>query len=476
MRIRPETATPARAAARRPTRPSAEERASLRRSPAWRDVVLRRMLLVADIAACSLAVAGRAAWESSGWHAAAWALVGFPAWLLLAKLFGLYDLDQRRLRHLTTDEVPRLAGWALACSTVTMLILLAAPGVDPTASTSLRTWGLRLASVFVLRAVARRVWRGVYPPARTLLVGPEPRLRAIRRKLELFPDIHVEVVGMRERLASEDLDDPALLDSVDRVIVVAAAIDGDSLPRLIARCRGARVRVSVVPALHGMWGTASELSRVGDLPFLEYTTWDVSRSTLAIKRLLDVTIAAAALVVLAPVFALVAAAILLSEGRPVLYTQVRASQHGRPFRILKFRSMVRDADQLLPEIIALDTLDEPMFKLAGDPRVTRIGRTLRRTSLDELPQLWNVLLGHMSLVGPRPEQVELVERYPPEESFRLAVKPGLTGPMQVYGRGHLSFEERSAVEREYIENLSIVRDFHLLGLTVTAAITGRGAF
>jgi lipopolysaccharide/colanic/teichoic acid biosynthesis glycosyltransferase len=117
-----------------------------------------------------------------------------------------------------------------------------------------------------------------------------------------------------------------------------------------------------------------------------------------------------------------------------------------------------------------------MFKLEEDPRVTRVGRVLRRTSLDELPQLVNVLRGEMSLVGPRPEQVELVERYGPEERFRFAVKPGLTGPMQVYGRGHLSFDERLAVDRDYIENLSIGRDLRILALTLTALATRRGAF
>jgi lipopolysaccharide/colanic/teichoic acid biosynthesis glycosyltransferase len=116
-----------------------------------------------------------------------------------------------------------------------------------------------------------------------------------------------------------------------------------------------------------------------------------------------------------------------------------------------------------------------MYKLRQDPRVTRVGRLLRRTSLDELPQLWNVLKGEMSLVGPRPEQAELVERYTREQLFRLDVKPGLTGPMQVYGRGHLTFEERLAVEREYVENLSLGRDARILTLTIAAVFTGRGA-
>ena len=157
-------------------------------------------------------------------------------------------------------------------------------------------------------------------------------------------------------------------------------------------------------------------------------------------------------------------------------SRARAGQHGRPFRMLKFRTMVADAEARLPQLVPFESLRDPMFKLRDDPRVTRMGRILRRTSLDELPQLVNVLLGQMSLVGPRPEQLDLVERYRPEHRFRLEVKPGLTGPMQVFGRGQLTFEERLAVEREYIENLSIGRDLRILALTAAAVFSGKGAF
>jgi lipopolysaccharide/colanic/teichoic acid biosynthesis glycosyltransferase len=138
--------------------------------------------------------------------------------------------------------------------------------------------------------------------------------------------------------------------------------------------------------------------------------------------------------------------------------------------------MVRDAEQQLPNVAPLDRLPEPMFKLRGDPRVTKVGRALRRTSIDELPQLLNVLKGEMSFVGPRPEEMALVKRYAPEHQFRLAVKPGITGPMQVYGRGELGFDERLAVEREYIENFSIARDLRLLALTLAAVVRGGGAY
>ena len=202
----------------------------------------------------------------------------------------------------------------------------------------------------------------------------------------------------------------------------------------------------------------------------------MSRSTLMLKRLIDVVAAATGLIVLSPVLILTALAIRLDSRGSVVFAQVRAGLGGRPFRMYKFRTMVFKAESMLEDVVALDALREPVFKLRDDPRVTRIGRIIRRTSLDELPQLVNVLKGDMSLVGPRPEQVELVERYTREERIRLVVKPGMTGPMQVFGRGQLTFEQRLALERDYVENLSLGRDLHILALTLPAVIAGDGAF
>jgi lipopolysaccharide/colanic/teichoic acid biosynthesis glycosyltransferase len=144
--------------------------------------------------------------------------------------------------------------------------------------------------------------------------------------------------------------------------------------------------------------------------------------------------------------------------------------------MLKFRTMVNNAQARLPDLIAVDELTEPAFKLREDPRVTRVGRLLRRTSLDELPQLVNVLRGEMSLVGPRPEELWLVERYAEADRFRLEMRPGITGPMQVHGRGELAFHERMSVEREYVENYSLRKDIKILVQTVAAVVHGRGAF
>jgi lipopolysaccharide/colanic/teichoic acid biosynthesis glycosyltransferase/GT2 family glycosyltransferase len=194
------------------------------------------------------------------------------------------------------------------------------------------------------------------------------------------------------------------------------------------------------------------------------------------KRGIDLLAGGATLAVMALPMAVISLAIKLDSPGPVIFRQVRIGQDGRPFRILKFRTMVEGAEALLPRLVDLDRLSEPAFKLPHDPRITRVGRFLRRWSLDELPQLVNVLAGEMSLVGPRPEEASLVSRYTDDQRRRLAVKPGMTGPMQVSGRGDLSFGERLALELDYIEHYSLRKDIGLLLRTIPVVLNGKGAY
>jgi exopolysaccharide biosynthesis polyprenyl glycosylphosphotransferase len=448
----------------------------LKRQGAWRDALLRRMLALADLGAALAASVSLALTSSGRVNYALWSALLAPVWLVAAKVAGLYDRDQRSLRHLTVDELPRIFTWALLGTTTVALLMGFTPAGQLSAGAALRLWVVASCAGFLLRAAARFVWRRITPPERVVIIGDGDLTAAVRRKLELFPDIHAMVSAERKELRPAHLRAQGdYLESADRVVVAASHLDEDLIAELVSFCRRRQIRLSVVPPARGMFGTAVELNHVADLPVVEYNTWDVSRSTLMLKRLIDVTVAAVALVVLSPLLLLIAALILLG-GRPVLFTQTRVGQHGRPFRMLKFRTMVPDAERLLPQFVPFDKLPEPMFKLERDPRVTLVGHILRRASLDELPQLLNVLKGDMSLVGPRPEQIELVERYAEQDRFRLSVKPGMTGPMQIYGRGHLTFEERIAVEREYVENISIARDLRILALTVAPVVSGRGAF
>ncbi len=435
-----------------------------------RDALLRRMLAVADLAT-ALAVAGSLALFPGGTLVEAlWAAVFAPVWIVIAKLAGLYDRDQRSLRHLTVDELPAIFVFTLAATSATMLFLTITPAGSPGIRVAFQSWVVALAFAITLRGLARWLWRRIVPRERTLIVGTGPLADATRRKLELFPDIHVEIHDQVDVL------DPAPGLDVDRIIVANSSLDEALIADLLEFCRDEHIKLSVVPPARGMFGTAVHLNHVADLSVVEYTTWDVSRSTLFLKRALDLVLGSIALLVFLPVILVIALAIRIETRGPAFFTQLRAGMDGRPFKMRKFRTMDVDAEARLPQLVPFDSLRDPMFKLPNDPRVTRIGRFLRRWSLDELPQLFNVVGGSMSLVGPRPEQVELVARYPPEQRFRLIVKPGLTGPMQVYGRGRLTFDERLAVEREYIENLSLRRDLHLMALTLSAVVSGKGAF
>jgi lipopolysaccharide/colanic/teichoic acid biosynthesis glycosyltransferase/glycosyltransferase involved in cell wall biosynthesis len=195
-----------------------------------------------------------------------------------------------------------------------------------------------------------------------------------------------------------------------------------------------------------------------------------------VTRGIDIFGALLGLAVAIPLVAVAAIAIKLDSPGPIFYWQVRIGENGRPFRIAKLRSMVVDAEARLDALVDLTKLaEEPAFKLADDPRVTRVGRFLRRTSLDEMPQFYNVLRGDMSLVGPRPEEERIVRLYTDHHRKRLAVKPGITGPMQVSGRGDLAFSDRLQLELDYIENYSLSRDLSILLRTVPVLMHGKGA-
>jgi len=213
-----------------------------------------------------------------------------------------------------------------------------------------------------------------------------------------------------------------------------------------------------------------------ELPAQTVTHLQRRAVVLAIKRGVDVVGSVLAFLVLWPLMLLAAVAIKLDSPGPVLFVQDRAGRGGRPFRILKFRSMVSNAEQMLAEIVDIDGLSSPAFKIEHDPRVTRVGRFLRRASIDELPQLWNVLKGEMSLVGPRPEEMRIVSLYDEQQRARLAMKPGITGPMQIEGRGALGFEERLQKELGYIETFSLWGDVVILAKTPPAVVRGKGSY
>jgi exopolysaccharide biosynthesis polyprenyl glycosylphosphotransferase len=443
----------------------------------WRDARRRRLLATADVVA---AVAASASISGST-TALLWALFLLPTWIVFAKLLGLYDRDQGSIRPLTLDELPAIAAWGAAGAVVLGLVLPLTPAGDVGLGEVVRAWAVATVCGATLRAFSRWVWRRTTPPELTAVIGNGELAAAVRRKVELFKDMHLRLAPSRGvpplavgRQPEDEL--RGLVRGLDRVIVASERIDPEFIGQLAGVCRTEHAKLNVVSPLRGRAGAVPRLSEVADLPILEYDTRDPSRSTILIKRAFDLVFASAGLLVLAPLFPLVLAAIKLDSRGPAIFVQLRAGRLGVPFRMYKLRTMTVDAERELEELVSLDALAEPMFKLRADPRVTRVGRFLRRFSLDELPQLVNVLRGQMSIVGPRPEQIEVVQRYRPEHRFRLDVKPGMTGPMQVYGRGDLAFAERLAVELDYVENPSLGRDLRILLQTIPAALRGRGAY
>jgi exopolysaccharide biosynthesis polyprenyl glycosylphosphotransferase len=452
------------------------------RSPWWPDVLRRRMLALADLVSALVTGAVMASSATD----LAWAAAASPLWLITAKLLGLYDRDHRAIRHLTVDELPALAAWAFFGVAILVVILPITPAGSPppdshggVAEVAIAGFLAAIGSVIVLRGTVRFLWRRITPSERTLVIGEGEPAKAIHRRARLFADMHLQLANEQPvpLAVLEAEGSPAgMTKGVDRIIVASSDVDPARIGDLSAACRAEQVKLSVISPLRGRALPALRMSKVADLPVFEFNTWDPSRSTMVLKRFFDLVFSSLALLITAPLFPVIALAIRLDSPGRVVFAQLRAGVEGKPFRLYKFRTMRSDAEEQLRTVVDLDQLEEPMFKLDGDPRVTRVGRLLRHFSLDELPQLYNVFRGDMSIVGPRPEQIELVKRYRPEHRFRLAVKPGLTGPMQVYGRGDLTFAERLAVELDYVDNLSFAQDLKIVAMTLPTVIRGRGAY
>lgn len=248
------------------------------------------------------------------------------------------------------------------------------------------------------------------------------------------------------------------------------------LAELILALRESRVRVRVMPDLLELITVRTSIETLRGLPVITLREPAITGLNSVLKRALDVVGATFGLLICGPLMLILAAMIRFDSPGPVLFAQERAGQYGKPFRMYKFRSMVVNAEELLDQLVNVDEMQQPLFKLRNDPRVTHVGSWMRKTSMDELPQLFNVLLGSMSLVGPRPEVMRIAMRYSPVQRQRLLVKPGLTGAMQISGRADLSFDERMKLELDYIENYSIWRDLVILVKTVPAVLSGKGAY
>jgi len=324
---------------------------------------------------------------------------------------------------------------------------------------------------------------------RVIVVGHELAVVAITRQLrrERFHGLDVigaclpadgdGRVGLPVYGTFDEVPEAVRRTGADTVIVLSCPeLDGHRLRRMAWRLEGDDVDLIVASALLDVAGDRTTLRPVDGLPMLHVDHPRLSGGSRVVKELVDRVGAATLIVLLAPALLAIAWRIRRDSPGPVLFRQVRAGRDGREFRIYKFRTMYVDAEARLADLRHLNENDGVLFKMRDDPRVTCVGRTLRRFSLDELPQLFNVILGQMSLVGPRPPLPAEVAMYHDDVLRRLAVKPGMTGLWQVSGRSDLPWEEAVRLDLHYVENWSLSLDLVILLRTLTAVVRSSGAY
>jgi len=484
--------------------------------PTRRGFIYRRVLLLTDLfallAACATLIAANALVGREPFSAAElglWALLA-PVWVLLAHAVGLYHLSERRVDHSFADELgPVLmasTGWA-------WLVLLASAAfssgeVDLLAPIAL--WAAMIAFVLCLRQVVRRlVRRRTWFRQPALVIGDRDDLDRVLPRILRHPESGLDPVGVvcispdgfsLERLdgSHPDQAEPQRFewngaghpapDRLAKVIsgsgVGRAIVAGwpESLAQRTDLVRGltnSGICVDLVAGEPEALFSTAVLHHVEGLPMLTVQAAPMTRTSLILKRVFDVIVAGASLLVLMPFFAYVAVRIKLDSPGPVLFRQRRAGRDGRTFEMLKFRTMVEGADSMRSELRRRSIADngrEGMLKIRDDPRITRFGARLRRWSLDELPQLWNVVRADMSLIGPRPlplDEAQLAEdRFP----TRLSVRPGITGPWQVNGRSDIPFEDMVKLDYTYVTAWTMREDLRLLLRTVGSVLNHRGAY
>jgi len=280
----------------------------------------------------------------------------------------------------------------------------------------------------------------------------------------------VEVLGK-----VEDLDKVVRQRFIDEVFLAIDPARAD-FGEMVSRARRLGAAVRVTPGSLGVEMSGIRISYLGETPLIEFQDKALHGADLLLKRSFDIITSALALLLLSPFLLGIALAIRLDSRGPVVYVSRRTGRKGRVFNFYKFRTMLPGADKMLEELRHLDETDGPVFKIRKDPRVTRVGVILRRYSLDELPQLWNILKGEMSLVGPRPPTPDEVERYHDWQLRRLEIRPGLTCLWQISGRSDISFEEWMKLDLYYIDNWTFWLDLKIILRTIGAVLRGRGAY
>jgi exopolysaccharide biosynthesis polyprenyl glycosylphosphotransferase len=437
-----------------------------------REALNRRLLAVADIAMVTLASLLISSLFDSRRVAVA-ALAGIPVVLFIFKAAGLYERDELRLVHSTLDELPLLLGFtglfALGITILEPTVL----GVPLGGARVAALWMVSFAAVATGRVLARSVAGRISPVERCLVIGDVRQVDRIRERVAASRAraTVVAALPLAAEHADERFDSPAMIRRlvnelrVQRIIIAPTRTDTSGVVDLIRVAKAVGVRVSVLPRMLEVVGSAVEFDEVDGMTMLGVRRFGLARSSRLLKRAFDVVVATIGLIVVSPVIAGIALAIRLDSPGPIFFGQVRVGRDGKHFRIFKFRSMTTDAEARKDELRALNEAGNGLFKITEDPRVTRVGRFLRRSSLDELPQVFNVLRGEMSLVGPRPLVTDEDAQVLGLDRSRLHLTPGMTGPWQVLG-SRVPMQEMVGIDYLYVANWSLWLDLKILLRTV----------
>jgi exopolysaccharide biosynthesis polyprenyl glycosylphosphotransferase len=464
---------------------------------------MRRLLLLADIVGLMTAFL-IAEWLVSMPTAAdtvvpQWEFVLFcasiPLWVLLARLYGLYDRDEERTDHSSVDDFFGMLQ-VVTIGTWIFLVAMHVTGLaHPTIDRLVVFWALAIGLVSGFRVAIRMVGRRHEAYVQNvMIVGSGQVARQLAEKMGKHRSYGLNIVGFVDRDTgaitnggppiellgtTDELRQLVHQHRVDRVVIAFSTDSHEETLDVIRLLQNERVQVDIVPRMFEVLGTSAQLHTIEGIPLVGLALPRLSGSSRFLKRSFDVVGATAGLVLLSPFLLLTALLIKLDSRGSVFFRQVRMGEDERTFRIYKFRTMVADADMRKEEVAHLNMHrehDPRMFKVPSDPRVTRVGAFLRRSRIDELPQLINVLRGEMSLVGPRPlilDEDRFVERW---ARRRLSLRPGITGLWQVLGASDIPFEEMTKLDYLYVTNWSLREDVRLIMLTIPSLVRGRAAY
>ncbi len=472
---------------RAPTERTTDAPANTPEATMRREWLFRRALMVADVLAIALAFVLTVKLSSRSLQLTWMSIVGLPILLVGAKMLGLYDRDETLLRKTTLDEVPKLFEVATLCTLVAWLAggLVVEGALDR--HEALFLWLTLAALLMLARAVARGLALHAAPTERCLFIGSAELAEAIRPKLAAHGGVKAEMVSHLDldKVGSWSTDacsahrlseirELARRLDIQRAIVAPSSADAGEMLDLMRTLKAIGVRVSVLPRLLEVVGSSVEFDDLHGVTLMGVRRFELTRSSRVLKRAFDMLGASVMLLAVAPLMLIIAVAIKLDSRGPVFFRQLRVGRHGRRFQVLKFRTMVPDAEALKESLRDRNEAQDGLFKIADDPRVTRVGRVLRKSALDELPQLLNIVMGEMGLVGPRPLVIEEDRRIEGWHRRRLELMPGMTGPWQILGPARAPLREMAVMDYLYVANWSLWTDIKILLRTVSHVVRRRG--